>query len=335
MILLLLFVSDNGILRTRRLLHFSPHRPNSLPGLNAHGLGGPPAFTAHRDFWWLTHTRCLAFAKRHRRGWNFGYSVSTDGVSVSIGFERDSTPWAPLHPNQLPQSGQSQPVRGVLGQFLPNLQHAQRIVGMDPGRINIFTAAVHDQQAAQTLQRAAADKYPTLHYTAARFAEHSGARARTARVTKWLGVDSAVNRVIRLMPTARTSSSQDFCQHVTYRLQHNSLVANHFTSRRYKTLRWQTYISRQRALSIMCNEVTANNRDTIVALGNASFAHNSRGRPSSLTKGFKRQLAGQCRLYEVDERYTSALCCACHEPMTGMDLGTGIYLPTSFTIDCT
>ncbi|KAL3138307.1 hypothetical protein ABBQ32_006118 [Trebouxia sp. C0010 RCD-2024] len=70
-----------------RLLHFSPQRPNSLPNLSH---GNSTAFIAHQDIWWLAHTRCMAFAQRHRQHWNFGYHVSTDGVSVSIGFELEA-----------------------------------------------------------------------------------------------------------------------------------------------------------------------------------------------------------------------------------------------------
>ena len=50
------------------------------------------------------------------------------------------------------------------------------------------------------------------------------------------------------------------------------------------------------------------------------------GNPSSMTKTLKRQLAIKCRLYEVDEKYTSAKCCACYQPMVGMDLGASMYL---------
>ena len=135
-----------------------------------------------------------------------------------------------------------------------------------------------------------------------------------------------VSAAMRLMPTACTSPSQSFNQHISCRLQRNKLLSNYFTSRKYKTLRWSTYISKLRALAMLCNGVMAN-KETIVAFGNGAFAHNARGRPSSLTKGAKRQLAGRCRLYEVDERNTSAKCCACWQPLTGMDLGTGMHLP--------
>lgn len=305
---------DNILFRLCRLLHFSPQRPKSLPNLNSSQDTGCNLFISHQDIWWLSHTRCMSFAQRHRRDWAFGYQVSTDGVSVSIGFELAI---------QVQQLGQPQPVGGVLGPFLPNLQHAC-IVGLDPGRINIYTAVVHTQQAAQTLLQPSADKYETLHCTAARFREQSGASARSAKVARWLRTDKCVDRTIRRMPTAHTSSSQTYSQHVAYRLQHSKLVANHFTSRRYKTLRWGTYISKQRAMAMLCNEVTANNKETIVAFGNAAFAHNSRGRSSSLIKGFKRQLAGRCKLYEVDEHNTSAVCCSCWQPMLGMGLGTGV-----------
>ena len=268
----------------------------------------------------------MQFAQRHRRGWQFDYVVTTDGVSVNIGFERSLTPWVP-HPAQPQQSGQPQPqpqpVRGVLGPQLPNLHLAPRIVGLDPGRINIYTAVVHTPQAAQTLQQPSCTQYETLQCTAASFAVRSGAKARCAKVARWMKADRAVSKVL---PSPRTSSSQLFSQHISYQLQHNPVISNHFTSRRYKTLRFTTYIKKQRAIAKLCNDITANESQTVVAFGDAEFAHNSRGNPSSMTKTLKRQLASRCRLYEVDEHNTSAKCCACYHPMVGMDLGAGMYL---------
>ena len=250
-------------------------------------------------------------------------------MSVSIGFERSLTPWAP-HPAQPQQPGQPQPppqpFNGVLGPHLPNLHQAPRIVGLDPGRINIYTAVVHTSQAAQTLQQPICTRYETLQCTAASFRDRSGAKARCAKVARWIKADRAVNKVLKHMPSARTSSSQLFSQHISYRLLHSRLISNHFTSRRYKTLRFTTYIKKQSAIAKLCNEITDNNSQTVVAFGNAGFAHNSKGNPSSLTKTLKRQLAIRCRLYEVDEHNTSAKCCACYHAMTGMNLGAGMYL---------
>ena len=162
----------------------------------------------------------MRFAERHRRGWQFDYVVTTDGVSVNIGFERSLTPWAP-HPAQPQQPGQPQPppqpVTGVLGPHLPNLHLAPRIVGLDPGRINIYTAVMHSPQAAQTLQQPSCVQYETLQCTAASFRDWSGAKTRCAKVARWMKGDRAVAKVLKHMPPG-TSSSQVFSQHISYRL---------------------------------------------------------------------------------------------------------------------
>ncbi len=43
--------------------------------------------------------------------------------------------------------------------------------------------------------------------------------------------------------------------------------------------------------------------------GNADFAHNSKGRVSSLTKGFKSKLAESCHFFEVDDLATGNSAC--------------------------
>ncbi len=251
--------------------------------------------------------------------------VSTDGVSVSIGFQRaNTTPWA-LHPSVIAGPASPQPVEGVVGQNPGNLAAASRIVGIDPGKISIFTAMVHSQQADQTLTAQHPVKYETVHWTTGRWKEDSGANYRQAKVDKWLRQSRSVKRAINGTPSAKVASSQAFRQHITHNLQHHSMLIQHFHAKRYKTLRWSTYISRQRAMATMCSDVTDNDAGTVVAFGNADFAHNSKGRVSSLTKGFKNKLAESCRFFEVDEHRTSRLCCACNDAngMPGMGLGTG------------
>ena len=132
-----------------RLLYYSPSRPLGIPNLSSNAPC--KEFTCDRDRWWLSQTECLNFAGHHRRGWDFGYVVSTDGISVSIGFQHaSSTPWT-LHPSVIAGPAPPQPVKGVVGQNPGNLATASRIVGIDPGKISIFTTVVHSQQAHQTL----------------------------------------------------------------------------------------------------------------------------------------------------------------------------------------
>ena len=208
----------------------------------------------------------MQFAERHRRGWHFDYVVTTHGVSVSIGFERSLTPWAP-HPAQPQQPGQPQPlpqpVNGMLGEHLPNLHFAPCIVGLDPGRINIYTAVVHSPQAAQTLQQPSCIQYETLQCTATSFRDRSSSKARCAKVARWVKQDRALSKVMKHMPSVRISSSQLFSQHISYRLQHSPVISNHFTSRRYKTLRFTAYSKRRRAIAMLCNERAAGTRPCV------------------------------------------------------------------------
>jgi len=261
-----------------------------------------------RDQWWLSQTECLKFARHHRRGWDFGYVVSTDGVSVSIDFQRANAPWA-LHPSAIAGPAPPQPVERVVGQNPGNLAGASRIVGIDPGKISIFTAVVHSQQADQTLSSQHPVKYETVHWTTGRWKEASGANYGQAKVDKWLRQSRGVRRTVNSTPSAKVASSQALRQHIIHNLQHHSTLSQHFCARRYKTLRWCTYICRQRAMANMCSDVTGNNTATVVAFGIADFAHNSKGRVSSLTKGFKSKLAESCHFFEVDEHRTSRLCC--------------------------
>ena len=96
-------------------------------------------------------------------------------------------------------------------------------------------------------------------------------------------------------------------------------------ARRYQTLQWRNYITKQQALAQMCNDIAGDSKPehNVGAFGNASFAHNSRGDHQLLPKGLKKQLQGRFKLFEVDEYNTSALCCACNHGMAGMGLGSG------------
>jgi len=99
----------------------------------------------------------------------------------------------------------------------------------------------------------------------------SGANYRQAKVAKWLRQSRGVRRIINSTPSAKVVSSQAFKQHIAHNLQHHSTVSLHFYARRYKTLRWCTYIRRQRAMANMCSVVTGNSAATVVAFGNGDL----------------------------------------------------------------
>ncbi len=184
--------------------------------------------------------------------------VSTDGVSVSIGFQHAHPT---LHPSVIAGPAPPQAVKGIVGQNPGNLATASRIV----------TAVVHSQQAEQTLTAQHPVKYETVQWTIGRWKEDSAANFRQARVAKWLRQSRGVKRLINGTPSAKVASSQAFRQHITQVLQHHNTISQHFFAKRYKTLRWSTYISQQRAMATMITDVTGNKGDTVVAFGNADL----------------------------------------------------------------
>ena len=203
----------------------------------------------------------------HRREWDFGEVIETDGVSVNIGFIHKIAP--------PPSTDPPQPHDGVLGTWSPSIQDAHRIIGIDPGRINMFTAVVHSPQSAQTLTHAQPGKYSSLHWTQGNWYEASGANFRSAKVSAWLNKSHKVQRAINRTPTPRVASVQEFRHHVTHRVLHHPKVSSHFMARCYQTLRWRSYITKQQALAQMCNDIAGDCKPehTVVAFGNASFAH--------------------------------------------------------------
>ena len=118
--------------------------------------------------------------------------------------------------------------------------------------------------------------------------------------------------IFEQMPSAKVASTAALGQHILYRLQHLSIVLDHFCASEYQMLRWATYRKRQSAMAKICNLITDKNSDTVVGYGDAAF--NS----STPTSSLRRRLRSLCHVYDVDEFRSSKLCCACHQPMIGM-----------------
>lgn len=164
---------------------------------------------------------------------------------------------------------------------------------------------------SSTLQCCAC-RYDTLTYSKSRWQEESGHRHRQKQTASWMQADPDLVGIFDQMPSAKVASTTALGQHILYRLQHLSIVLDHFCTAEYRMLRWATFGKRQSAMAKMCNSITDKNRNTLVSYGDAAF--NS----SAPTSSLRRRLRSLCHVYDVDEFRTSKLCCACHQPMTGM-----------------
>ncbi len=81
------------------------------------------------------------------------------------------------------------------------------------------------------------------------------------------------------MPSAKVASTIMFGVHIHYRVQHLAPVLHLYTAHRFRKLRWSRHIKKQRAMSTMCNDITACKASTVVAFGDATFRHYGRAIP--------------------------------------------------------
>ncbi|KAL3141215.1 hypothetical protein ABBQ38_003554 [Trebouxia sp. C0009 RCD-2024] len=206
-----------------------------------------------------------------------------------------------------------------------NIGQPQRIVGLDPGRKSLFTAAIHSQSAADSLQQqhsfgANGTKYSTLSWSSGRWREASGVNYRLNKTGLWLG-QNFTQDALEATPSAKVATVALFTQHITHRMQYEAAAVDHFGDRRHRQLRRRTFIKTQQAYSALCRSISAGSQDTVVAYGDASFSSSCcKGNPSTPTVSLRRNLGYHCKVYDTDEFRTSRLCCACKTAMDGMPL---------------
>ena len=300
-----------------------------LPSLSSKKDTGCQEFIANANSWWERHTDAVSFSKRSdSSGRTFNHQVQTDGVSVSVLMIQphaasldasSTTPSAPPASKKRKRQEQhsSEWVQGLPDRYL---DQPQRIVGLDPGRKALFTAVVHSQQAAESLQSAQPTKYDSLSWSRSRWQEAAGIKYRLHKTNLWLSSRPSLNAALLATPTAKVATSAEFLHHIRHRMQHTAAAQDHFGDRRHKQLRWGSYIKRQQAYSAICKDISGGSRDTVVAYGDAKFSSCSKGTPSTPTVSLRRQLGHCCRVFDTDEFRTSKLCCACKTAMDGMHL---------------
>ena len=271
---------------------------DGLPPLTSTGETGCKAFIANENSWWGHHTDCIKFSKRADRSRRrFNHQVQTDGVSVSVLMFQphvespaasSTTPSAPPASKKRKRQEQSV-IEWVQGLPDRHLIQPQRIVGLDPGRKALFTAVVHSQQAADSLQekRPCEHKYVSLSWSCSRWQEAAGIKYRLHKTDLWISRKPDLNAALL---------ATQFLHHIRHRMQHTAAAQTHFGDRRHRQLRWRSFIKRQQAYSAICKEISGSSSDTVVAYGDAKFSSSCcKGNPSTPTVSLRRKLGTAVR----------------------------------------
>jgi transposase len=90
-----------------------------------------------------------------------------------------------------------------------------------------------------------------------------------------------------------------------------------FSSKRFKRLKFKTYIKTQKAYEKIVAKLKNGVENTLVIWGNAKFPSNGRGSPSVPTSTLLKKVKARVKVIEQDEYNTSKLSCCCHQIMSG------------------
>ena len=120
--------------------------------------------------------------------------------------------------------------------------------------------------------------------------------------------------------SSKTSDLETYMAHAiqVLRVLHQRMAF--FSSKRFKRLKWKTYIRTQQAYEKVVAKLKDGVPNTLVIWGNANFPSNGKGSPSVPTKTMRKKVGVRVRVLEQDEYRTSKLSCCCHEIMTGLEI---------------
>ena len=193
-----------------------------------------------------------------------------------------------------------------------------RWIGADPGRKDMMTAVDDQQGSFQTSFNLSAKAY----YHQSKFTERKEWKERQ------LKADEELEKFVLALPTSKTvcaEATQIYLQHLH---THAAEMERRFDlecrrSTRHK--RWRSYIHKYKTLDAYCSRLynQENKHNTVVAYGDASFCHTSKGHVASLKGNWIKHRLEKVHGIHVlmtKEYNSSQVCSACHhdKKLTGL-----------------
>ena len=96
------------------------------------------------------------------------------------------------------------------------------------------------------------------------------------------------------MPSGRVSGIGVFQEHLRYALRHLDDLLLFYWQKRWRRLRFASYIGKQKAFETVCQRITQNDPNTVVFFGDGRFSSSSRGCAAGPVKSLYHQLRRRC-----------------------------------------
>jgi hypothetical protein len=216
----------------------------------------------------------------------FDWTFATDGVGVSIQCK--------VRVRKKPEY-----------QFpsIEQLQNAERILGVDCGRIDLYVAADGFQENSHI--SGVSNK---TYYSLARFTNS------TKKRIFWKNQREDIQTIETEMPSSRVGTLELYTVHVEHIIKNLNTLTSFYCSKRHRRLRFDAYIGRDEAKEKIADKFVQDSEVSpeklLVAWGNAKFGQQSKGNASSpratwLQANLRRR---GVIVFEVPEDYTSQTC---------------------------
>jgi hypothetical protein len=239
--------------------------------------------------WWNHVFRLNKATSEHRR---FAFSILTDGVGCSVRIRRPED-----KPPEVNDRGFD-----VNGVYCPLVVDENNVIGLDPGRRELFVAIGVDRKP--------------IRCSNARWQEISGNTYAMKKKSTWMKANRRIRGLESNIPSPCSYTTLDVTEHIQYVLKFYQEFHEFYGQLRWRRLRWKTRIKKMKAYDILANQLTGRVASTVIAYGDGGFSHASRGSPATPNKHLIVELKKRCRVRLTPEFKTSQLCSLCDERLS-------------------
>jgi Putative transposase DNA-binding domain len=263
--------------------------------------------------------------KRLMKKGTFAMRILTDGYGCSVNFKKN-------HNTQLLSS-----------EMDLNNYHNKTIVGLDPGRRSIFTAAYLDYDFENMIDQ---NIKPDIEYwsycdlSAGRWKHLTSEHAFKNRQKRWLEADIKNSEVIpanaepawkgrvncmrfsikhlqSTISSPAVTSLEKYKLHVKSTSFSTAKLEKYFFCHRELKLRFDSYSCCQKAYEKVLNELKNFAPNPVIAFGSAKFNYASSGSSPTPNSTMAKKIASMFQVVWIDEFRTSRLCCECSNMLQG------------------